>query len=96
MQQTPRQNRIPEQQGVGQTLPPVPVGIDSLNAPPLPPGAMPTGTRLQVGKYQVIVHNFIAEGKKSSASFCILILINVTKVVSLMFTLLELKESQVM
>ncbi|CAO3641669.1 unnamed protein product [Mucor fragilis] len=62
MQQAPRQNRIPEQQGIGQTLPPVPVGIDSLNAPPLPPGAMPAGTRLQVGKYQVIVHNFIAEG----------------------------------
>ncbi|KAF1796145.1 kinase-like domain-containing protein [Mucor lusitanicus] len=33
-----------------------------MNAPPLPPGAMPAGTRLQVGKYQVIVHNFIAEG----------------------------------
>ncbi|KAI8332716.1 hypothetical protein EDC96DRAFT_413842, partial [Choanephora cucurbitarum] len=57
-----QQNRIPEQQGVGQTLPPVPVGIDTMNSPPLPPGAMPAGTRLQVGKYQVIVHNFIAEG----------------------------------
>ncbi|KAI8051709.1 kinase-like domain-containing protein [Thamnidium elegans] len=62
MQSTARQSRIPEQQGVGQTLPPVPVGIDSMNSPPLPPGAMPAGTRLQVGKYQVIVHNFIAEG----------------------------------
>ncbi|KAI8366192.1 kinase-like domain-containing protein [Blakeslea trispora] len=57
-----QQNRIPEQQGVGQTLPPVPVGIDTMNSPPLPHGAMPAGTRLQVGKYQVIVHNFIAEG----------------------------------
>ncbi|KAI8637537.1 hypothetical protein BD408DRAFT_353558 [Parasitella parasitica] len=63
MQQASRHNRIPEQQGIGQTLPPVPVGIDSFNAPPLPPGAMPAGTRLQVGKYQVIVHNFIAEGR---------------------------------
>ncbi|GAA5811264.1 hypothetical protein MFLAVUS_004697 [Mucor flavus] len=62
MQSTARQSRIPEQQGVGQTLPPVPVGIDSMNSPPLPHGAMPAGTRLQVGKYQVIVHNFIAEG----------------------------------
>ncbi|KAI8971698.1 kinase-like domain-containing protein [Mycotypha africana] len=65
MQQAPRhqqQSRIPEQQGVGQILPPVPVGIDTANAPPLPPGAMPPGTRLQVGKYHVIVHNFIAEG----------------------------------
>ncbi|KAI7898849.1 uncharacterized protein BX663DRAFT_401588, partial [Cokeromyces recurvatus] len=57
-----RQSRIPEQQGIGQTLPPVPVGIDTSNSPPLPPGAMPPGTRIQVGKYQVIVHNFIAEG----------------------------------
>lgn len=71
MQQAPRQNRIPEQQGIGQTLPPVPVGIDSLNAPPLPPGAMPAGTRLQVGKYQVIVHNFIAEGKFINATFAL-------------------------
>lgn len=63
MQSAARQSRIPEQQGIGQTLPPVPVGIDSINSPPLPPGAMPPGTRLQVGKYQVIVHNFIAEGK---------------------------------
>lgn len=62
MQSAQRQSRIPEQQGIGQTLPPVPVGIDAANAPPLPPGAMPAGTRLQVGKYQVIVHNFIAEG----------------------------------
>ena len=62
MHSTARQSRIPEQQGIGQTLPPVPVGIDSMNAPPLPPGAMTAGTRLQVGKYQVIVHNFIAEG----------------------------------
>lgn len=69
MQSTARQSRIPEQQGIGQTLPPVPVGIDSLNAPPLPPGAMPAGTRLQVGKYQVIVHNFIAEGKLSHNYF---------------------------
>lgn len=57
-----RQSRIPEQQGIGQTLPPVPVGIDISNAPPLPPGAMPAGTKLQVGKYTVIIHNFIAEG----------------------------------
>ncbi|CAO3699790.1 unnamed protein product [Rhizopus microsporus] len=57
-----RQSRIPEQQGIGQTLPPVPVGIDTSNAPPLPPGAMPAGTKLQVGKYTVIIHNFIAEG----------------------------------
>ncbi len=64
--QSTRQSRIPEQQGIGQTLPPVPVGIDAANAPPLPPGAMPAGTRLQVGKYQVIVHNFIAEGKTCS------------------------------
>lgn len=62
MQSAQRQSRIPEQQGIGQTLPPVPVGIDAANTPPLPPGAMPAGTRLQVGKYQVIVHNFIAEG----------------------------------
>lgn len=58
-----RQSRIPEQQGIGQTLPPVPVGLETVNAAQLPPGAMPAGTRLQVGKYQVIVHNFIAEGK---------------------------------
>lgn len=57
-----RQSRIPEQQGIGQTLPPVPVGLETVNAAQLPPGAMPAGTRLQVGKYQVIVHNFIAEG----------------------------------
>ncbi|KAI9475386.1 MAG: kinase-like domain-containing protein [Benjaminiella poitrasii] len=62
MQQGTRQSRIPEQQGIGQTLPPVPVGIDTANSPPLPPGAMPPGTRIQVGKYQVIIHNFIAEG----------------------------------
>ena len=57
-----RQSRIPEQQGIGQTLPPIPVGIDTLNTPPLPSGAMSVGTRLQIGKYVVIIHNFIAEG----------------------------------
>ncbi|CDS11514.1 hypothetical protein LRAMOSA03777 [Lichtheimia ramosa] len=57
-----RQPRIPEQQSVGQTLPPVPVGMDTSNAPPLPPGAMPSGSRVQVQKYQVIIHNFLAEG----------------------------------
>lgn len=62
MQQAVR-SRIPEQQGIGQTLPPIPVGIDSSSAPPLPPGAMPPGTRVQVGKYQVVVHNFFSEGK---------------------------------
>lgn len=61
--QQQRQSRIPEQQGIGQTLPPVPVGIDTMHTSPLPTGAMPNGTRLQVGKYQVIIHNFIAEGK---------------------------------
>ncbi|KAF7731215.1 hypothetical protein EC973_000630 [Apophysomyces ossiformis] len=60
--QAARQSRIPEQQSIGQTLPPVPVGIDTFNAIPLPPGAMSSGTRLQVGRYQVIIHNFIAEG----------------------------------
>ncbi|KAI7861539.1 kinase-like domain-containing protein [Spinellus fusiger] len=55
-------SRIPEQQSIGQTLPPVPVGIDTIHAPPLPLGAMPIGTRLQVGHYQVVIHNFIAEG----------------------------------
>ncbi|ORY97185.1 kinase-like domain-containing protein [Syncephalastrum racemosum] len=58
----PRQPRIPEQQGVGQTLPPVPVGIDPSASPPLPPGAMPNGSHVQVQKYTVITHNFIAEG----------------------------------
>ncbi|KAI9498843.1 kinase-like domain-containing protein [Zychaea mexicana] len=57
-----RHPRIPEQQSIGQTLPPVPVGIDTSNTSQLPPGAMPHGTRVQVQKYQVIVHNFIAEG----------------------------------
>ncbi|KAI8093364.1 kinase-like domain-containing protein [Halteromyces radiatus] len=33
-----------------------------MHTAPLPSGAMPNGTRLQVGKYQVIIHNFIAEG----------------------------------
>jgi AP2-associated kinase len=55
---------IPQQQGIGQTLPPVPVGIDTVNAAQLPLGAMPPGTRVQVGKYQVIIHNFLAEGKQ--------------------------------
>lgn len=59
-----RQPRIPEQQSVGQTLPPVPVGMDTSNAPPLPPGAMPSGSRVQVQKYQVIIHNFLAEGRQ--------------------------------
>ncbi|CAO3624009.1 unnamed protein product [Cunninghamella echinulata] len=40
----------------------LPVGIDTVHTNPLPSGAMPNGTRLQVGKYQVIIHNFIAEG----------------------------------
>ncbi|KAL1931246.1 hypothetical protein VTP01DRAFT_10383 [Rhizomucor pusillus] len=57
-----RQPRIPEQQGVGQTLPPVPVGIDTTKTPPLPPGALPIGSQVQVQKYKVIIHNFIAEG----------------------------------
>ncbi|CAO3589723.1 unnamed protein product [Absidia cylindrospora] len=57
-----RQSRIPEQQGIGQTLPPVPVGMDNMHTAPSPSGAMPSGTRLQVGKYQAIIHNFIAEG----------------------------------
>ncbi|KAL0087296.1 kinase-like domain-containing protein [Phycomyces blakesleeanus] len=60
--QAAHQSRIPEQQSIGQTLPPVPVGVDTLNAPPLPFGAMPMGTHLQVGRYQVVIHNFIAEG----------------------------------
>ncbi|KAI8068413.1 kinase-like domain-containing protein [Gongronella butleri] len=33
-----------------------------MHANPLPSGAMPSGTRLQVGKYRVIIHNFFAEG----------------------------------
>ncbi|KAI9316907.1 kinase-like domain-containing protein [Dichotomocladium elegans] len=57
-----RHPRIPEQQGIGQTLPPVPVGIDPSNDAHFPPGAMPSGSRVQVQKYQVIIHNFIAEG----------------------------------
>ncbi|KAI8882491.1 kinase-like protein [Backusella circina FSU 941] len=57
-----RASRIPDQQGIGQILPPVPVGLDSANAPSFPPGAMPAGTRVQVGKYQVIIHSFFAEG----------------------------------
>ncbi|KAI7876607.1 kinase-like protein [Lichtheimia hyalospora FSU 10163] len=36
--------------------------MDASNAPPLPPGAMPSGSRVQVQKYQVIIHNFLAEG----------------------------------
>ncbi|KAI9021749.1 kinase-like domain-containing protein [Phycomyces nitens] len=60
--QNTHQSRIPEQQSIGQTLPPVPVGVDTMNAPPLPFGAMPMGTHLQVGRYQVVIHNFIAEG----------------------------------
>ncbi|KAG0168297.1 hypothetical protein DFQ28_004981 [Apophysomyces sp. BC1034] len=60
--QATRHSRIPEQQSIGQTLPPVPVGIDTFNVTPLPPGAMSSGTRLQVGRYQVVIHNFIAEG----------------------------------
>ncbi|KAI9255276.1 kinase-like domain-containing protein [Phascolomyces articulosus] len=63
MHQSPQRHpRIPEQQSIGQTLPPVPVGIDTNNTPQLPLGAMQNGTRVQVQKYQVIVHNFIAEG----------------------------------
>ncbi|KAI8368181.1 kinase-like domain-containing protein [Radiomyces spectabilis] len=61
-QQPVRHSRIPEQQGIGQTLPPVPVGIDNFHAQPLPAGVMPNGSRIQVGRYQVITHNFIAEG----------------------------------
>lgn len=61
-QATSKQNRIPEQQGVGHILPPVPVGLDSINTPSLPLGAMSAGTRIQVGKYQVIIHNFFSEG----------------------------------
>ncbi|KAI8138198.1 hypothetical protein BJV82DRAFT_493214, partial [Fennellomyces sp. T-0311] len=57
-----RHPRIPEQQSVGQTLPPVPVGIDFNNTAQPPPGAMANGTCVQVQKYKVIVHNFIAEG----------------------------------
>ncbi|KAI8890479.1 kinase-like protein [Backusella circina FSU 941] len=60
VQYSTRQSCIPQQQGIGQTLPPVPVGIDTVNSAPL--GAMPPGTRVQVGKYQVIIHNFLAEG----------------------------------
>ncbi|ORZ11241.1 kinase-like domain-containing protein [Absidia repens] len=33
-----------------------------MHSSPSPSGAMPSGTRLQVGKYQAIIHNFIAEG----------------------------------
>lgn len=58
-----KQNRIPEQQGIGHILPPVPVGLDASNAPPLPPGAMSPGTTVQVGKYKVIIHSFFSEGK---------------------------------
>jgi AP2-associated kinase len=57
-----RASRIPDQQGIGHILPPVPVGLDTANAPSFPPGAMPAGTRVQLGKYQVIIHSFFAEG----------------------------------
>lgn len=54
--------RIPPQQGVGQTLPPNPVGSIPHNTPPPPPGAMPPGTQVVVGQHKVVIQVYIAEG----------------------------------
>ncbi|KAG2182446.1 hypothetical protein INT43_007376 [Umbelopsis isabellina] len=54
--------RIPQQQGVGQTLPPNPVGSIPHNTPPPPPGAMPPGTQVVVGQHKVIIQVYLAEG----------------------------------
>lgn len=63
-----QQAGIPEQQCIGQTLPPVPVGIDTMHSSPIPSGAMPNGTWLHVGRYNVVIHNFIAQGKDDNNS----------------------------
>lgn len=55
--------RIPQQQGVGQTLPPMPVGSEPHNTPPPPPGAMSPGTHVVVGRHKVVIQVYLAEGK---------------------------------
>ncbi|CAM0142624.1 Ark- serine/threonine protein kinase [Umbelopsis sp. WA50703] len=54
--------RIPQQQGVGQTLPPNAVGSIPHNTPPPPPGAMPPGTQVVVGQHKVVIQVYLAEG----------------------------------
>ncbi|KAH8556313.1 hypothetical protein BGW37DRAFT_472004 [Umbelopsis sp. PMI_123] len=54
--------RIPQQQGVGQTLPPMPIGLEPHNTPPPPPGAMAPGTHVVVGRHTVTIQVFLAEG----------------------------------
>ncbi|KAI9286946.1 kinase-like domain-containing protein [Umbelopsis sp. AD052] len=54
--------RIPQQQGVGQTLPSMPVGSEPHNTPPPPPGAMSPGTQVVVGRHTVAIQIFLAEG----------------------------------
>ncbi|KAJ2964292.1 hypothetical protein NQZ79_g878 [Umbelopsis isabellina] len=54
--------RIPQQQGVGQTLPPNPIGSIPHNTPPPPPGAMPPGTQVVVGQHKVVIQVYLAEG----------------------------------
>jgi hypothetical protein len=54
--------RIPQQQGVGQTLPSAPVGTEPHNTPPPPPGAMAPGTTVTVGQHKVVTQVYLAEG----------------------------------
>jgi hypothetical protein len=65
--------RIQQQQGVGQTLPPLPVGSEPHNTPPPPPGAMSPGTEVVVGRHKVVIQVYLAEGMLPGKEQCVVI-----------------------
>jgi len=62
--------RIPQQQGVGQTLPAAPVGTEPHSTPPPPPGAMDPGTQVTVGQHKVVIQVYLAEGSFAAKPKC--------------------------